>query len=115
MSHPGGDNVKQACVGEASVLLYDLPVIRSVARRGENWPGWVPAPAPQLPSDSPGALIQRPMSPRLSSTRGAEPSCRPGELHHGLAPRLLGPPQLRWGMWYATSTGTLCSLEAAMV
>src|SRR5258708_14220000 len=82
---------------------------------GENAPARVPAPTPQPPSDSPGALIQRPMSPRSSSTCGTEPSCRPRGLHHCLAPPALLPPQLRWGMSYAPRTGTLCSVDAAVV
>src|SRR5215472_11003059 len=101
---------------DAVPASYDLPAISSVARRGENSPAWVPAPTPQSPSDSPGALIHRAMSPRASSTRGAEPSCRPGRLHHSLAPAaLLLPPQPSWGISYATRTGTLCSLDAATV
>src|SRR5258708_3318295 len=65
---------------------YELPVISSVAMAGENSPGWVPPPAPPCPSDSPGALIQRLMSPRSSRTCGTEPSCRPGRFPHHLPP-----------------------------
>src|SRR5215469_12735671 len=93
---------------------YFFPVIRSLATTGENSPACVPTPVPQSPSDSPGALIQRPRSPWVSSACGTEPSCRPGGLHHCLDPVALLPAQPSDGMSYATMTGTRPWLDATL-